>query len=241
MLGRTPQTPPRSFGSEFLLARLRLRGSVMMPGMRNQILAAVLLAAATYGVLLRIAEAKVEATVGGGAFPLDDKRPAELAAFQRLRASLAEIGEHGLADRLERLRQEEAIWVAPSLGPDRWAVFAESLRLVRRIYIRRQALLDPRAHLYPVALADIPDANQRAFAWISLAGALRHELAHYAGMTDEADAYAAEIAWYEGLRASPWFASLKGTARGIFDWALESAVLTARKASEKPARAPRGH
>ena len=204
---------------------------------RSQALAAVVLAAATYGVLLRIAEAKVEAAVGAGAFPLGHSD--ELAAFQRLRASLSEVGEQALADRLERLRREGAIWVAPSLGPDRWAVFAESLRLVRRIYVRRPALLDPRAHLYPVAPADIPDANQRAFAWISLAGALRHEIAHYDGMTEEADAYAAEIAWYESLRGSSWFASLQGKPRGIFDWALESAVLTARRASERAARAPR--
>ena len=81
---------------------------------------------------------------------------------------------------------------------------------MRRIYVRRLALLDPRAHLYPAPPPDIPDANQRAFAFISLAGALRHELAHYDGMIEEADAYAAEIAWYEGLRASPWFASLAG-------------------------------
>ena len=105
--------------------------------------------------------------------------------------------------------------------------------------MRRLALLDPRAHLYPVAAPDIPDANQRAFAWISLAGALRHELAHYDGMTEEADAYAAEIAWYEGLRASPWFSALEGKTRSIFDWALESAVLTVRSAREKAARAPR--
>ena len=114
-----------------------------MAGARTQIVAAVVLAAATYGVLLRIAEAKVETSVGGGGFPLEDTRPDELAAFQRLRASLAEIGEPALADRLERLRQDGAIWVAPSMGPDRWAVFVESLRLVRRIYVRRQALLDP--------------------------------------------------------------------------------------------------
>ena len=54
-------------------------------------------------------------------------------------------------------------------------------------------------------------------------------------MIEEADAYAAEIAWYEGLRASPWFASLEGETRRVFDWALESAVLTARSASEKAA------
>jgi hypothetical protein len=211
-----------------------------MAGARNQIIAVVVLAAATYGVLLRIAEAKVEASVGGGGFPLDEARRDELAAFQSLRANLAGIGEQAFADRLERLRKDGAIWVAPSEGPERWALFAESLGLVRRIYVRRLALLDPRAHLFPTAPAHIPDANQRAFAWISLAGALRHELAHYDGMIREPDAYAAEIAWYERLRASPWFASREGRERGIFEWALESAVLTARKASEKAASAPRG-
>ena len=145
-----------------------------------------------------------------------------------------------MSDRLEELRQDGTIWVAPSLGPDRWAVFVDSLWLVRRIYVRRQALLDPRAHLFPTPPAGIPEANQRAFAWISLAGALRHELAHHDGMIEEADAYAAEIAWYQGLRASPWFASLEGTAREIYDWALDSAVLTARRASEKAASAPAG-
>lgn len=208
----------------------------MMAGMRNQVLAAVLLAAATYGVLLRIAEAKVETSVGGGTFPLDEKHPRELAAFEHLRTSLAEIGEQGFADRLEGLRKDRTIWIAPALGPDRWAVFTESLRLVRRIYVRRLALLDPKAHLYPVAPPDIPDANQRAFAFISQAGALRHELAHYDGMFKEADAYAVEIAWYKGLRASAWFASLQGEKGRVFDWALESAVLTARSASEKATR-----
>ena len=204
---------------------------------RSQLLVAVLLATVTYGSLLRIAEAKNEAAVGGGVFRLDGRRPNELVAFERLMASLVEIGEQPLADRLERLRQDGAIWIAPSLGPDRWAVFVETLRLVRRIYFRRLALLDPRAHLYPVAPVGIPDANQRIFAWISLAGALRHELAHYDGMIEEADAYAAEIAWYEGLRASPWFASLDGESRRVFDWALKAAVLTAFRANEKATRA----
>jgi hypothetical protein len=208
----------------------------MMAGMRNQILAVVLLAAATYGVLLRIAETKVETAVGGKGFPLEDKRADELAAFQRLRTSLADIGEQALPERLERLRQDGKIWIAPSLGPGHWAVFVESLGLVRRIYVRRLALMDPRAHHYPVTPTGIPDANQRAFAWISLAGALRHELAHYDGMIEEADAYAAEIAWYEGLRASPWFASLEGKTRAVFEWALDSAVLTARSARERETR-----
>jgi hypothetical protein len=203
--------------------------------MRGQIVAAVVLAAATYGVLLRIAEAKVDSAVGEGGFPLDEKRPDELAAFRVLGRSLADIGDRDLAERLERLREDGAIWVAPSLGPDRWAVFAEALGLVRRIYVRRLALLDPRAHHYPVAPAGIPDANQRTFAWLSLAGALRHELAHYDGMIDEGDAYAAEIAWYEGLRASPWFASLEGEGRRVYDWALQSAILTARSARARAA------
>lgn len=203
---------------------------------RGQAVAAALIAATTYFVLLRIAEAKVEAAAGGGAFPLDDHRGPELAAFRRVRSRLAEIGEERFADRLERLRRDGVLWVAPSLGPDHWAVFAEALGLVRRIYVRRIALLDPRAHLYPAPPAAIPEANQRAFAWISLAGALRHELAHHDGQIDERDAYAAEIAWYEGVRGSPWFASLEGEEMRVFEWALQSAVLTARTAS---ARAPR--
>lgn len=208
----------------------------MMGEHAKQIIAAVLIAVATYGVLLRIAESKVESAVGGGTYALVDERQSEVAAFQRLRVSLTEIGEQPLADRLEGLRRDGAIWIAPSLGPDRWAVFAEELRLVRRIYVRRLALLDPRAHLYPVRPAGIPDANQRAFASLSLAGALRHELAHYDGMIDERDAYAAEIAWYENLRASSWFASLPGENQRLHDWALASAVLTSRSASARETR-----
>jgi hypothetical protein len=198
---------------------------------RSQILAVLALAVATYGVLLRIAEAKVEAAVGAGGFPLDARRPPELEAFERERAGLAEIGQQALGDRLEAIRARGALWVAPALGDDRWAVFAESLGLVRRIYVRRGALLDPRAHLYAIP-ADVPDANQRAFALLGLSGALRHELAHYDGMIEEADAYAAEIAWYEALRASPWFESLGAERRRVFSWALESAVLTAQRARE---------
>lgn len=198
----------------------------------SQIVAAALLAAATYGVLVGIAEAKVDAAVGGGAFPLDDRRVPEREAFERIRARLEEIGEGRFSDRLEALRVERVLWVAPSLGPDRWAVFAESLRLVRRVYVRQKALLDPRAHLYPSPSA-VPDAHQRAFAWISLAGALRHELAHHEGMIEEHEAYATEMAWYEGVRASPWFAALRGEDLRMFDWALQSAVLTARSASAR--------
>lgn len=198
---------------------------------RSQLVAAVLLAIATYGVLLRIAEAKVERAVGAHGFRLDERRPAELEAFERERKGLDEIGQRAFAGRLEALRAKGALWVAPELGAERWAVFVESLRLVRRIYVRRAALLDPRAHLYPGG-SDVPDPNQRAFAFISLSGALRHELAHYEGLIEESAAYEAEIAWYEELRASPWLGSLDAERRRVYAWAVDSAVLTARRASE---------
>jgi hypothetical protein len=197
---------------------------------RSEIAAAVLIALATYGVLLRLAEAKVERAVGTHGFPLDAHRAAELEAFERERKGLDEIGQRAFAGRLEELRAKGALWVAPELGAERWAVFVESLRLVRGIYVRRAALLDPRAHLYPGG-SDIPDPNQRAFAFISLSGALRHELAHYDGHLEENAAYASEIAWYEELRGSPWFAALVPERQRVYAWALDSAVLTARRAA----------
>jgi hypothetical protein len=198
----------------------------------GQSLVAVLLCFTTYFSLLRIAEAKNEAAAGPGVFPLAEGHREELEAFERLRRQLEMLGQSALSERLEQLRAQGKIWAAPSLGPERWAVFVESLRLVRRIYIRRVALIDPRTHLYGKGAADVPPAYQEACAWLSLGGALRHELAHYDGLLDEASAYDRELAWYEELRGSAFLASLQGGAREAWLWALDSAVLSARKAAE---------
>jgi len=205
------------------MARLRLRDQLVVAGV---------LGVATYFALLRIAEAKTEAAVGGEARRLDAQRPAELEAFQHLRARIARLGDVPLADRLERLREAREIWVAPRLGPERWAVFVEALSLVKRVYVRREALIDPVAHLYRTARPDIPRAYQEAHAWISLAGALRHELAHRDGVRDEAAAYDAELAWYETARQVAPLARMGDEERRAWEWGLESAVLSARKARE---------
>jgi hypothetical protein len=192
----------------------------------------VVLAAATYFALVRIAEAKSDAAVGGGGIAVDRQHPVEIEAFERLRSRLARMGAGALGDRLERLREAREVWVAPELGPERWAVFVEALSLVRRIYVRREALLDPVAHLYRTPRPDIPVAYQEAHASIGLAGALRHELAHYDGLRREDEAYDAELAWYEELRRSPFLEGLSGEERRAWEWGLESAVLSARKARE---------
>ena len=197
---------------------------------RDQLVVAVVLAVATYFGLRRIAEAKNEAAVGRGVFRLDEHRRPELEAFEVALTQVRTMGDAALADRLERLRGEGRVWVAPSLGPERWAVFVESLSLVRRIYLRREALLDPRAHLYREPRPDIPPSYQDAHAWVSLAGALRHELAHYDGVREEAPAYDTEIAWYETLRRSAFLASLTGEGRRAWEWGIESAILSARRA-----------
>jgi hypothetical protein len=200
--------------------------------LRDQLIGAVLLIGATWFGLHRIAEAKNETTVGGAVFRLDDARVPEREAFRAVLAWLRKVGDGAHADRLEGLRQDGEIWVAPKLGPERWAVFVESLRLVRRIYVRREALLDPVAHLYRVPRPEIPASHQRAHAWISLAGALRHELAHRDGLIEEAPAYQAEIEWYEQLRRSPFFASLQDEEREAWEWGIDSAILSAQKARQ---------
>ncbi|HEY8148397.1 MAG TPA: hypothetical protein VIK51_05785 [Vicinamibacteria bacterium] len=191
---------------------------------------AAVLGVATYFALLRIAESKCETAVGGEAVPLDAQHRAEREAFENLRSRIAAMGDAALSDRLEDLRGKHEIWVAPRLGPERWAVFVEALSLVRRIYIRREALLDPVAHLYRTPRPDIPRPHQEAHAWIGLAGALRHELAHRDGLRDEAQAYDAELAWYETVRYPPRLDAMPDEQRRAWEWGLEAAVLSARKA-----------
>jgi hypothetical protein len=202
--------------------------------LRYELIGAAVLVAATYFAVLRVAEAKNEATVGSGVFPLVEGHRAEQLAFAEVRAKLERMGELALSNRLEELRQERRTWVAPFLERERWAVFVETTPLVRRIYIRQQALLDPRSHLYPAGPPpDIPEDHQAAFAWVSLAGALRHELAHYDGLMEEAAAYDRELAWYEGLKRSPFLASQPEAARRAWEWGIDSAILSARKARER--------
>ncbi len=122
---------------------------------------------------------------------------------------------------------------APGLGPDRWAAYVESLGLVRRVYIRRAALLTPRLHLYPTDRGDVPAGHQIAFAWLGLGGAMRHALAHRDGAIEEAEAYGIELAWYEEIRRSPFLTSREGEERALWEWALDSAVASARKAAAR--------
>lgn len=198
---------------------------------RDQLIGAVVLAIATYFGVLRIAEAKSDAAVGSRGLMLDENQPADLAAFRRFQAQLVVMGQEVLADRLEELRLGRELWVAPGLGPDRWAAYVESLGLVRRIYIRRVALLNPAAHLYPRGAPLVPVGHQSAFGWLSLGGAMRHELAHRDGLIEEADAYRVEIAWYEEVGLSPFIAALEGEESVAWEWALESALSSAHKAA----------
>jgi len=164
--------------------------------------------------------------------PIEAPRREELEAFEDLRSRIAGMGDAALADRLERLREAREIWVAPRLGPERWAVFVEALSLVKRIYLRREALLDPVAHLYRTPRPDIPRAYQEAHARLGLAGALRHELAHRDGVRDEGAAYDAELAWYETVRQAAPLTRMRDEERRAWEWGLDAAVLSARKARE---------
>jgi len=202
---------------------------------RDQLVVAVLLADVTWLGLHRVAEAKNEAAVGGGAFRLAPPRSAEVDAFARVRGDLVQLGQGEMAARLERLQQDGHLWVAPRLDAGRWAVYVQSLGLVRRVYVRQEALLRPLDHLFRGASSPAPPRYQEAFARLALGGALVHELAHYDGLIEEGAAYDRELAWYEEIRASPFVASLTGEAREAYDWALESAILSARAARRRAA------
>jgi hypothetical protein len=198
---------------------------------RDQLVGAVILVVATYFGVLRIAEAKCDEAVGSLGLALDGSHPDDLASFRNLQTQLTAMGQKGLAERLDDLRDRGQLWVAPGLGPERWAAYVQSLGLVKRIYIRRLALLNPLAHLYPRGAPDVPPAHQAAFAWLSLGGAMRHELAHFDGAIEEADAYLQELAWYAEIQDSTFVLGLGVEDRAAWDWGLESAILSARKAA----------
>src|SRR5260221_2744691 len=115
---------------------------------RDRLGVAAVRGVATYCPLLRIAEAKCDAAVGGEVVPLDARHPEEREAFEHLRSRIAAMGHAALSDRLQDLRQKHEIWVAPRLVPVRWAVYVEALDLVKGIAIRHDAPLDLVAHLY---------------------------------------------------------------------------------------------
>lgn len=202
--------------------------------LRDQLIAAVALGGVTYIGLIRIAEAKCDAAAGSHGLPMRAAEPGDFEAFMGLQAQLVALGQAGLSARLDELNQRRELFVAPALGPERWAVYVESLGLVRRIYVRRVALRDPRRHLYPHGSRDnIPINFQDAFAWLSLGGAMRHELAHYDGALEEREAYLQELAWYEEIRRSDFLNGLEGEERAAWSWGLESAILSARKAARQ--------
>jgi hypothetical protein len=197
--------------------------------LRQQLLLGMLLVVSTAVGIRNIAAARNEGAVGGRVHRLDPEREAEGAAFRRLLSDFEGLGHPEQAEQLRALEGQGVLWVAPSLDPGRWALYVDTFRLVRRIYIREQALLSPEAHLFPDGDASLTPENRRAFARVSLAGALYHELQHWAGIEDEAQAYDLEIAWLENLRGSPLATGADAGGRAM-DWGIQSAVLSARKA-----------
>src|SRR5688572_24670420 len=103
---------------------------------RDQLIGATVLGIATWFGILRIAEAKNEAAVGSATYAVDERHHEDFAAFTQVLTDLRAMNQDPLAARLDELHRDTRIWVAPHLGPQRWAVFVETMSLVRRIYIR---------------------------------------------------------------------------------------------------------
>ena len=194
-----------------------------------QLAVAVAIVVSTYYAIVGIAEYKADALAGGGAFVLDERQVAESAAFDALLGQLREWGEIELAASLAQLRASGHIWIAPRLTGGRSAIYVNSLGLVSWVYLRRDVLVAPSL---PFPDPAIPEAAQRTFATIRLAGTLFHELQHYEGVQDEGAAYEREMAWYRDLgeRSAERLAGEEGR---WFEWAVASALDSAAAAREK--------
>jgi hypothetical protein len=191
----------------------------------------VVIVASTYFAIVRVAEEKVAALAGGGAYALNRQSPAEWDAFEALLDQLRVWEEPGLAAALGRLQERGALWVAPRLTGQRSAISVQSLGLVSRVFVRRDELLNPGL---PFPDLEVPEPAQRTFTTIRLAGTLLHELQHHEGLEDEGETYDREIAWYRHLREG-MLERLEGEDRHWFEWAVDSAIQSAEAAREKAA------
>ena len=190
---------------------------------------AAAIVAATYLAIVRIAEHKADALAGGKAFALDRRHTREMETFGALLAELRGLGEPDLAASLAGLQESGQLWLAPHLGGERSAIYVNALGLVSRIYVRRDELVSGRV---PFPDLDLPDAARRTFTTVALAGTLFHELQHYQGLEDEGATYEREIAWYRGLGEAR-LGQLDGEGKRWFEWAVASALESARAAREK--------
>jgi hypothetical protein len=195
----------------------------------SKLAVAVAIVVSTYYAIVGVAQYKADALAGGGAFVLDERQVAENAAFDALLAQLREWGEIEFAAALARLRDSGHLWIAPRLTGGRSAIYVNSLGLVSWVYLRRDELVAPSL---PFPDADIPEAAQRTFATIRLAGTLFHELQHYQGVEDEGVAYEREMDWYRGLGEGS-AERLSGEQGRRFEWAVASALESASAASQK--------
>jgi hypothetical protein len=189
--------------------------------------------ASTYFAIVRVAEDKASARAGGHTFPLDRRSPQEWDAFSALLDELRDWGQGELAAALVGLQEKGDLWVAPDLAGGRSAICVHSLRLVSRVYVRREDLL---ARELPFPDLDVPDTAQRTFTTIRLAGTLLHELQHYDGLEGEGETYDREIEWYRELRRT-MLDQLEGDERRLFEWAVDSAIQSAAAARDKAAEA----
>jgi hypothetical protein len=187
----------------------------------------------TYYAILGIAERKADALAGGDAFVLDRRHAPEMARFASLVERLRGWGETELAASLTALREDGRLWVAPHLSGGRSAITVSALGLVSRIYVSADQL----AGTLPFPELDVPEAAQREFAAIRLAGTLFHELQHHQGLLDEAATYEREVEWYRGLREAN-AAGRDGEERRWFAWRVDSALQSAQAAREKASGTP---
>lgn len=187
---------------------------------------AALLVVSTWLAIERIAELKADGLAGGGTFALDGRHQREMAAFGELLDVLRGWEETELASDLSGLQESGQLWIAPHLSGRRSAIYVKALSLVSRIYVRREEWLRSRLPFPDLAL---PHAARRTFSELSLAGTLFHELQHARGLEDEGATYDREIAWYQALGDSQ-LPRLEGDEKRWFEWAVASAVESARAA-----------
>ncbi len=191
---------------------------------------ALIVLIATICIVYAIAVTKNQNMAGGDVYKLVYGIQ-EYEKIDTLLKKMSKMGAEEYSSKITDLLKEGKVWIALNLH-DKQGVYINSLNIIKRIYIDKNALMNSVAFFEKLRSIDIAIEYLEAFAELTLVGTILHEYIHYSGIPDENYVYQREIDFYQKLKDSEFYNNLNYEQKEYYNWAIESAIKSAIKARE---------